>query len=113
MTTFHVMILLPSFAFAFVALAALYDVRRAYLALSWVPAALCVLIQTFQRLSTFKPSPVNWPDLLPAVALTGLLQSLLGAALAAWSTWRGRGCAGLLFAACLAGAPYLIAGWRW
>ena len=107
-TRLYVAVMLPSFGFAFAALAALYGARRSYHALSWVPAALFVFVAALWRLSEFQPSAVNWPGITLAVAWTGLLQSALGAALAARAAWRGQTYASLLAAACLAAVPFLL-----
>ena len=107
-TTFHVLLMLPSFAFVFLVLATFYGVRRAYLALSWVPVVLFVLTYTLQQLSAYQPYPTNWPDILLAVAWTGLSQCALGVVLAARAAWRRQRCVGLLLAACLATVPFLL-----
>ena len=39
-TAFLVMLMLPSFAFAFLVLATFHNAGRAYVALSWMPGAL-------------------------------------------------------------------------
>ena len=108
-TTFSVMLLLPSFAFAFLVLASLYGAGRAYLALSWVPAAMFVVTRILGPLSKYLPSTTNWAELSEAVAWAGLMQCCLGVALAARAVWRREAFAGLLLlAACLAGVPYLL-----
>ena len=107
-TPLYVTLLLTSFGFALAALSSLYGVRRAYLALSWVPAAAFAVVAALWRLSQYQPSAVNWPDVVMAVAWTGLIQCVVGAALAARAAWRGKSCAGLLIAACLSGVPFLI-----
>jgi hypothetical protein len=107
-TAFLVMLMLPSFAFAFLVLATFYGAVRAYVALSWMPAALYVVIYVLQQLSKYQPSAISWPEILQAVAWTGLVQCALGAALAARAALRGQGYAGLLAAACLAVVPYLL-----
>ena len=109
-TAFHVMVMLPSFAFAFLVLATFYGVRRAYLALAWVPVALFLLVNVFGNLSAYQPSPVNWPALSQAVGWTGLVQCALGTALGARDIWRGESCVGLLLAACLTAVPYMLRG---
>lgn len=107
-TTFLVMLLLPSFAFAFHVLAALYGVGRAYLALSWAPVALFAVTQVLEPLSKYQPATINWAALSEAVAWAGLAQCCLGVALAVRAIWRRQGYAGLLLATCLAGLPYLL-----
>lgn len=107
-TAFHVMLFLPSFAFAFLVLATFYGARRAYLALCWVPFVLFVLVNLFRQLSAYQPSNVNWPDVSQAVVLTGLAQCAFGFALGVRAARHGRGYAGLLVAACLAAVPYLF-----
>ncbi len=107
-TTFLVMMLLPSLAFAFLVLAALYGVGRAYLALCWVPVALFAVARILEPLSKYQPSTINWAALSEAAAWAGLAQCLLGVALAAHAVWRRQGYTGLLLAACLAGLPYLL-----
>lgn len=107
-TLFYVLLLLPSFAFLFAVLAVLYDARRAYLALSWVPPTLFVLTLALQQLSKYVRPGAYWDEILLAVTWTGLAQSLLGFALTAQAAWRGQGCAGLFIASCLAGSPFLF-----
>ena len=106
-TAFHVMVMLPSFAFAFLVLATFYGVGRAYVALSWMPAALYIVIYVLRQLSKFQPSVIDWPEMLQAVAWMGLVQCALGVALAARAAWRRQSYAGLVVAACLAVVPYL------
>lgn len=107
-TFFYVLLLLPSLAFIFAVLAALYDAGRAYLALSWVPPTLFVLVVALQRLSKYARPEVPWDGILLAVAWTGLLQCLMGFALAARAARRRQSWFGLLVASCLAGLPYLF-----
>lgn len=107
-TVFHVMLFLPSFAFAFLVLATFYGVRRAYFALCWVPLVLFVLIKVLGQLSVYSPSHVNWPDVTQAVVWTGLAQCGLGVALGARAARRRQSYAGLLVATCLAATPYLL-----
>ena len=107
-TAFHVMVMLPSFAFAFFVLATFYGGRRAYLALCWMPAALFVQVNVLWQLSAYQPSPVNWPVVSQSVVWTGIVQCALGVVLAARAVWRGQSYVGLLLAACLAAAPYLL-----
>jgi hypothetical protein len=107
---FHVMVMLPSFAFLFLVLATFYGARRAYLALSWVPAALSLLVNIFRDLSAYQPTPVNWPQLAQAVVWTGLAQCALGAGMVARDIRRGESCVGLLLATCLAAVPYMLRG---
>ena len=105
---FYVLLLLPSFACVFAVLAALYDARRAYVALSWVPPTLFVLVRLFEQLSKYARPGVNWHEILLAVAWTGLAQCLLGFALAARAARLRQSWVGLLLASCLAGTPYLF-----
>ncbi len=107
-TTFSVRLLLPSFALVFAVLASLYGARRAYVALSWVPFALFVMVYALQQISEFQPYPIYGPDVRLAVGWAALVQCLFGVVLAARAAWRGQGCPGLFLAACLAGAPYLL-----
>ena len=107
-TTFSVMLLLPSFAFAFLVLATFYGAGRAYLALSWVPVAMFVVTRILEPLSKYLPSTANWAELSEAVAWAGLMQCCLGVALAARAVLRREAYAGLLLAACLAAVPYLL-----
>lgn len=107
-TSFQVLLFLPSFAFAFLVLATFYGVRRAYLALCWVPFVLFALINVLWQLSAYQPSHVSWPDVSQAIALTGLAQFALGLALCVRAARMGRSYAGLLVAACLAATPYLL-----
>ena len=107
-TTFDVMILLPSFAFAFAVLASFYGARRAYVALSWVPVALLVTVCALQQASQFLPHPPYWSQFRLAVGWAALIQGLFGVLLAARAAWRGQSCIGLLLATCLAGVPYLL-----
>lgn len=102
--------MLPSFAFLFLVLATFYGARRAYLVLSWVPAALFLLVNVFRDLSEYQPSPVDWPSLSRSVVWVGLAQCALGAALIARDIWRGENCVGLFLAACLAAVPYMLRG---
>lgn len=106
--TFNVLLLLPSFALVFAVLASLYGARRAYLALSWVPVALLVMVYALQQISEFQPYPIYGPDVRLAVGWAGLIQCLFGVMLAARAAWRGQSCIGLLLAACTAGVPYLL-----
>lgn len=107
-TVFHVMVMLPSLAFAFLVLATFYGVRRAYFALCWVPAVLFALVNVFWQLPVYQPSAINWPAMSQAVLWTGLAQCALGAALVARDVRRGVSCVGLLLAACLTAVPYLL-----
>jgi len=107
-TSFHVLLFLPSFAFAFLVLATFYGARRAYFALCWVPFALFVLINVLWRLSAYQPSTVNWPEVSRAIVLTGLAQCVLGVALCVRAARTDRRFAGLLVAACLTAVPYLL-----
>lgn len=107
-TAFQVLFLLPSFAFVLLALTTVYGVRRAYVALCWVSVTLYVLVNILWQLSVYQTSHVNWPGLAEAVIWTGLSQCALGVALAARAVWREESCVGLLIAACLAAAPYLL-----
>jgi len=107
-TSFLVMLLLPSFAFAFLVLASLYGAGRAYLALCWVPCASFAVARILEPLSKYQPSTVNWAELSEAVAWAGLLQGCLGVVLAARAVRRREGYAWLLLAACLAVVPYLL-----
>lgn len=107
-TSFLVMLLLPSFAFAFLVLAALYGVGRAYLALSWVPVALFAATRILEPMSKYQPSAINWAELSEAVAWAGLAQCCLGVALAARAVWLKQGYPGLLLAACLAVVPCVL-----
>ncbi len=109
-TTFDEMLLLPSFALVFAVLASLYGARRAYLALSWVPVALLVLVYALQQISRFEPYPIYGPHVRLAVGWAALAQCLFGVLLAARAARHGQSCAGLLLAACLAGVPYLLRG---
>ena len=105
---FYCLLLLPSLAFVFAVLAALYDARRAYLSLCWAPPALYVIVVVLQHLSKYAESRVYWDEILLAVAWTGLLQCLSGFALAARAVRRREDWVGLLIASCLAGIPYLF-----
>lgn len=107
-TAFHVMLFLPSFAFVLLVLSTFYGVRRAYLALCWVPFVLFILVDLFRQLSVYQPSHVNLPDISQAIVWTGLVQSAVGAALGVRAARLNRGYAGLLGAACLSAAPYLL-----
>ena len=109
-TVFQVMVMLPSFAFLFLVLATFYGARRAYLALSWVPAALFLLVIAFRDLSAYQPSPVDWPALSQAVVWTGLAQCAFGAGMVTCDIRRGENCVGLLLAACLTAVPYMLRG---
>jgi hypothetical protein len=102
------MVMLPSFAFAFLVLATFYGAGRAYVALSWMPAVLYVVIDVLQQLSKFQPSVIDWPEMLQAVAWVGLVQCALGVALAARAVWHRQSYVVLLLAACLAVTPYLL-----
>ena len=106
--TFNVLLLLPSFALVFAVLASLYGARRAYVALSWVPVALLVMVYALQQISKFQPYPIYGSHVRVAVGWAALVQCLFGAALAARAAWRGQGWTGLLVASCLAGVPYLL-----
>ena len=106
--TFNVLLLLPSFALVFAVLASLYGARRAYVALSWVPVALLVMVYALQQISEFQPYPIYGPHVRMAVGWAALVQCLFGTALAARAAWRGQGWTGLLVASCLAGVPYLL-----
>lgn len=110
LTVFQVMVMLPSFAFLFLVLATFYGARHAYLALSWVPTILFLLVNVFRDLSAYQPSSVDWPALSQSVVWTGLAQCALGAGLVARDIWRGENCVGLLLAACLAAVPYMLRG---
>ena len=106
--TFNVLLLLPSFALVFAVLASLYGARRAYVALSWVPVALLVMVYALQQISKFQPYPVYGPYVRLAVGWAALVQCLFGVTLAARAVWRGQSCTGLLLATCLAGVPFLL-----
>ncbi|MGB9177950.1 MAG: hypothetical protein WCB68_01790, partial [Pyrinomonadaceae bacterium] len=72
---FYVLLLLPSLFFAFMMLATFYGARRAYLALSWIPVTLFLLIYEFQQLLSFQKSPSSWPaDMFLAVGWASLIQ---------------------------------------
>ncbi len=107
-TSFHVLLFLPSLAFIFLVLATFYGARRAYLALCWVPFVLFVLVNVLRQFSAYQPSPVNWPDVSQAIALTGLAQFALGLALCVRAARTGRSYAGLLVAACMTAVPCLL-----
>lgn len=107
-TLFHVLLLLPSFAFVFLVLATFYGARRAYFALCWVPSVLYVLVNVFRQLSVYQPSHVDWPEVSQAIALTGLAQCAFGVALGARAARTGRSFVGLLVAACMAAVPYVL-----
>jgi hypothetical protein len=106
---FYVLILLPSVAFAFLILMTFYGARRAYLALSWIPFALFLLIHVFQQLLSFQHSPSIWPsEMFLAVGWTSLVQAALGLVLAVRAYIRREGFVSFLCAACLVIIPFIF-----
>jgi hypothetical protein len=107
-TLFNVSVMLPSFVFALLVLATFYGVGRAYVALSWVPAAAYALTCVMGRLSVYHASAADWPALSQAVALTGMAQCAVGVALLARAARRREGCFGLLLGSCLTAVPFVL-----
>lgn len=108
-TAFYVLILLPSLFFAFITLSTFYDARRAYMAISWVPVALFLVIYVFQRLLSFQHSPERWPaEMFLAVGWASLAQAALGLFLTVRAYRRREGLAGILIATCLVIIPFIF-----
>lgn len=108
-TAFYVFLLLPSLLFAFLVLQTFYGARRAYLALSWIPDTLFLLIYLFQRLLSFQHSPSSWPaEMFLAVGCTSMVQAALGFVLTIRVYDRGKGYISLLLATCLAALPFIF-----
>jgi len=106
---FYVFLLLPSLFFAFGILSTFYGVRRAYLALSWIPITLFLLVYIFQRLLSFQHSPSNWPvEMFLVVGWTSLIQAALGIVLAVRAYRRREGFISLLLASCLVALPFIF-----
>ena len=106
---FYVLLLLPSLAFAFSMLATFYGARRAYLALSWIPVTLFLLIYLFQQLLSFQHSPESWPvEMFLAVGWTSLVQAALGLVLAGRAYRRREGFITILLATCLVIIPFIF-----
>lgn len=90
-------------------LSTFYGVRRAYLALSWIPIALFLLIYEFQQLLSFQHTPRSWPaEMFLAVGWTSLIQAALGVALAIRAAYRREGYISLLIATCLVILPFIF-----
>lgn len=107
--SFHVLLLLPSVAFAFLVLTTFYGPRRAYFAISWIPVTLALLIRVFQGLASFQLSPDYWlSELAGAVVWVSLVQGLLGVVLTVRAYRQGGAWFELLAAACLAGLPFVV-----
>ena len=108
-TAFYVFLLLPSLFFAFMVLSTFYGARRAYLALSWIPVTLFLLIYLFQGLLSFQHSPSSWPaEMFLAVGWTSMVQAALGFVLTIRAYERRKGYVSLLLATCLALLPFIF-----
>jgi hypothetical protein len=105
---FPILIFLPSLAFAFVVLAAVYDKRKAYLALAWVPLTFFLLIRLFDRLMVFQRTASRWPETLPeVVAWISLMQFLFGLGLVFRAYRRKQNSFALLVASVLTVIPFV------
>lgn len=106
---FYVLLLLPPLFFAFGILSTFYGARRAYLAISWIPVALFLLVYVFRQLLSFQHSPSSWPEeMFLAVGWTSLIQAALGVGLAVRAFYRREGFISLLLAACLVILPFFF-----
>jgi hypothetical protein len=108
-TNFYVLLLLPSVAFAFLVLTTFYGPRRAYFAISWIPATFSLLIYVFRGLLSFQQISDNWlQELTGAVVWVSVIQCLLGIVLTVRAYRQGGRWFSLLVAAGLAGLPFLM-----
>lgn len=106
---FYVLLLLPSLAFAFMMLATFYGARRAYLALSWIPLTLFLLIYEFQQMLSFQHAPASWPaEMFLAVGWTSLVQAGMGIVLTIRAYKRREGFVSILLATCLVLIPFIL-----
>jgi hypothetical protein len=107
-TTFYVLILLPSVAFAFLVLTTFYGERCAYFAISWAPVSFSLLLSVLGGLAYFGESAGGWlEDLACAITWISLVQCSLGLVLTIKAYRQGSRWFALLLAAFLAGVPFL------
>ena len=106
---FLVFLVLPSMAFIFAILATFYGGRRAFIAISWVPLSLFLIIYAFRWMIWFMASSDAWLlDLSRTVGVISLLQFFLGIALIVRAFARRQDHGGLYIATCFTGLPFIL-----
>ena len=109
MTTslFPVLIFLPSIALCYVVLHTFYGPVRAYLAISWVPAALLAVLWGFHELEVFGEPLWNLAPLASALGWASLVQALFGVGLLVWAVARREPWPALAVAVVITALPFL------
>lgn len=101
--------LIPSMLFVYVVLTTFYGANRAYLAISWLPIALLLMIWIFRLLLDFQHlSDEWWRGLATTIGWASLVQAALGIGLIARALSRKQRTIGLLLATSAAASPFLL-----
>lgn len=79
---FAILLLLPSVALCYLILSTFYGAVKAYLAISWIPFSLFLIISLFGQMEYIQSfHALNFKLLLAAVGWISFVQALLGLAL--------------------------------
>jgi hypothetical protein len=101
--------LIPSMLFVYVVLTTFYGANRAYLAISWLPIALLLVIWIFRLLLNFQHlSDEWWRGLATTIGWASLVQAALGICLVTRALFRKQGTISLVLATSAAASPFLL-----
>ena len=108
--SFTLLLVLPSFAMVFVVLTTYVGSARAYMALSWVPLAICAVLWAFRQLDFLGNPAGDLGPLARAVRWTVLAQVVFGAVLLWGASERRESYGGLVVATLAVTVGYLLLG---
>jgi hypothetical protein len=103
------LVLIPSMLFAYVVLTTYYGANKAYIAISWVPLAIILIIWLFMLVLDFQHlSDEWWHGLARSVGWTSVFQAVLGIGLIVRALCQRRGALGVSLATLLTAAPFFL-----
>jgi hypothetical protein len=107
---FTTLIFIPSVALCYVALTTFYGPRVAYIAISWIPLALLLVLLGLERFDSFSFGGASW-NLAPyrtALAWTSLAQAAYGVGVLAWAASKREPWRGVALAVVITAVPFFV-----